>query len=158
MHELIAAILFAIEATQVNAVLSPRAAKARIPIVTQLIVKYSNVVRLDPVMVAAIVSIENPRLVPAARGGANVGIMQVHPAWLRRTDWQRECGSDLTNVETNICFGTKVLRAHLDEHDELTKGLLAYNGCKTTKCRGYATKVLARRDAARRAVSHIDQD
>jgi soluble lytic murein transglycosylase-like protein len=150
MHPLLVAVLLAVEATQVHAALGSQARATRKVRVTELIVKQAYATRMDPVLVAAIVSVENPRLDSAARGGANVGIMQVHPAWLRRSDWQRECGSDLTNVETNICFGVRVLRAHLAERESVDDGLLAYNGCRSEKCRGYATKVLNRRAAALR--------
>ena len=149
MPSLLAVVLFALSATQVDAALGKQASPARRAAVTQLILKHAQLVQMDPVLVAAIVSMENPRLAPSARNKSNVGIMQVHTLWLRRTDWQRECGDDLTNIDTNVCFGVRVLQVHLDEHESTFDGLLAYNGCKSTRCRSYATRVLSRADAAR---------
>jgi hypothetical protein len=149
MPSLLAAIVLAFNVAQVDAALGTQATPARRAAVTQLILKHAQTVRMDPVLVAAIVSVENPRLTPGARNRTNVGIMQVSTGWMRRTDWQRACGDDLTDNDTNVCFGVRVLQAHLREHDSTIDGLLAYNGCKSTKCRGYATRVMSRADAAR---------
>jgi soluble lytic murein transglycosylase-like protein len=149
MHSLLVAILLAFNATQVDAALGRQSTPARRLAVTNLIIRHAQAVHMDPVLVAAIVSVENPRLTPGAQNKSNVGIMQVHKGWLRRTDWQRACGDDLTDIDTNVCFGVRVLQAHLEEHDSTEDGLLAYNGCKSTKCRSYATRVMSRADAAR---------
>ena len=149
MSSLLAAVLLALSATQVDAALGKQASAARRAAMTQLILKHAQSVQMDPVLVAAIVSMENPRLAPAARNKSNVGIMQVHTTWLRRKDWKRECGVDLTDIDTNVCFGVRVLQVHLEDHKTTVDGLLAYNGCKSAKCRSYATKVMSRADAAR---------
>lgn len=158
MPSVLVAILLTLDAIQVQAALRVRATAARTNTVTQLIVKHARAVDVDPVLVAAIVSVENPRLSPTARHRTNVGIMQVSTRWSRRGDWQRACGIDLLHVETNICFGVRVLRLHLAEHESLVDGLLGYNGCKSAKCRGYAATVLARRDAARARLNAPEND
>jgi len=148
MPAMLVALLLLLHTSQVKTALGHRASSKRVATVSRLIVKHANDLRVDPVLVAAIVSIENPRLESAARGGKNVGIMQVDSRWLRRNDWKRECGEKLTDADTNICFGVRVLQVHLEEYESVTDGLLAYNGCKSAKCRGYAERVIARRDAA----------
>lgn len=148
MSGLVFALLLAIHGAPVTAALGPHAPESRRAEVSALVVKHALMVDIDPTLVAAIISIENPRLLPRARNKSNVGVMQVHTAWLRRKDWQTVCGTDLTDMDTNICFGVRVLTTHLIERRELASGLLAYNGCKSQHCRRYVTRVLARRDAA----------
>ena len=148
MSSLIFAFLLAVHGAPVSAALGPYAPDARRAEVSALVVKHALTVDVEPTLVAAIISVENPRLLPHARNKSNVGIMQVHTGWLRRKDWQRACGTDLTDIDTNICFGVRVLTAHLIERRGLVNGLLAYNGCKSQHCRSYVTRVLARRDAA----------
>lgn len=130
-------------------ILGTRGAKPTVAAdVAVLIQHHSMVQKLDPYLVTAIVTVENPTLRAGARNPSGAtGIMQVMPGWLRiRPDWKRECGSNLANTATNICFGVRVLRLHLAEHpSSLRKGLLAFNGCRKLSCRRYPSIILRRR-------------
>jgi soluble lytic murein transglycosylase-like protein len=101
---------------------------------------------VDPRLLLAVMSVENPWLEPGALSPAGaVGLMQVMPfhagAW--------GCGSeDLTDPETNVCHGTRILAHALRRLDgDLERALLRYNGCvrgtNTPDCRSYPGRVLA---------------
>ena len=105
---------------------------------------------VDPLLVVAVISIENPDLNPTSVSSAGArGIMQVMPQWVR--SFRERCGQDLTNVDTNICYGVNVLQLHIDDaRGSVQRGLLAYVGCvKDVACRSYPEAVMRRwRDAA----------
>lgn len=134
--------------TVADALQTRGASKVRAESVAIAIQHHAKQLKLDPFLVTAIVTVENPELRASARNRSGAhGIMQVMPGWLRqRPDWRRECGSNLANINTNICWGMRVLRLHLDEHPKsLRKGLLAFNGCRRASCKQYATIILQRR-------------
>src|SRR5690606_30551500 len=83
---------------------------------------------LDAHLLAGVLLVENPWLNPdtASFVGAT-GLMQVMP--LHAGGWG--CGSDdLTDVESNICHGARILAWNLAETDgDLERALLRYNGC-----------------------------
>ncbi len=119
--------------------------------------KYAHELQLDPHLVLAIITVENPNLKPTAKNPSGAtGIMQVMPGWVRlRPDWVRKCGRNLSHIETNVCFGTHVLAYHLADHPtSVRRGLLAFNGCKSKgPCRSYPDIVLKRaKDYAARKV------
>lgn len=95
----------------------------------------------DPLMVAAIISVENPRLDRYAMSVAGAqGIMQVMPLW--KTSGFRGCGSDLTHDRTNVCYGVRVWRHYVANSDGHSRALLAYNGCvRAPGCSRYASLV-----------------
>ncbi|HVT39792.1 MAG TPA: transglycosylase SLT domain-containing protein [Gemmatimonadaceae bacterium] len=100
---------------------------------------------IDPLLVVAVIAHENPDLNPAAVSSAGAtGIMQVMPQWL--ASFSATCGNDLLAVETNICFGIRVLQSHLeDAHGSLERALLSYVGCiRDFACRSYPGRVLNR--------------
>jgi hypothetical protein len=129
-------------------ILGTRGAKPAVAAdVALLIQHHARDQHVDPYLVTAIVTVENPALRNNARNASGAtGIMQVMPGWLRlRPDWGRECGANLAKTSTNICFGIRVLRLHLAEHPtSVRKGLLAFNGCRKVSCRSYPTIVLRR--------------
>jgi soluble lytic murein transglycosylase-like protein len=104
---------------------------------------------VDPHLVLALITVENPTLAVRARShrGAT-GPLQVMPGWLKqRPDWAKACGDVLTNIRTNVCWGTRILALHLAETKTLRAGLLAFNGCRRrgTSCTHYPDIVLRRR-------------
>ena len=106
---------------------------------------------IDPLLVAAVIAMENPDLNPSSVSSAGaVGIMQVMPQWGR--SFRERCGGgDLTDVGTNVCFGVNVLQSHIDDaQGSVPRGLLAYVGCvKDVACRRYPEAVIRRwRDAS----------
>jgi len=106
---------------------------------------------VDPWLVVAIIRYENRELVRTSRSSVGAtGIMQVMPHWVR--SFSGNCGHDLTHIETNICMGVRVLQVHLREaRGSMTRGLLAFNGCKSEACQTYPGLVLRRRSALRLA-------
>lgn len=118
---------------------APRAAQ-----VASVIVQQSARWRADPLMIAAIVTVENPDLTPHARSHAGAqGLMQIMPGW--RKSLQRVCGSNLRDDRVNICYGIHVFQQALQEHRSTHRALLAYNGCRTrSRCGQYPQLVLAR--------------
>jgi soluble lytic murein transglycosylase-like protein len=102
---------------------------------------------VDSRLLLAVVAVENPWLEPGARSPSGaVGLMQVMPfhagAW--------GCASsDLTDLEVNICHGTKILADAIRRQDgDLRRALLRYNGCvrgtNTPNCHLYPARVLGR--------------
>ena len=104
------------------------------------------------VLIVAIIAHENPDLNPDATSPAGaLGIMQVMPQWLGA--FRAECGADLHAVETNVCFGVRVLQEHVnDAGGSLTAGLRRYVGCSSTgACARYPGRVLKRWEASKAA-------
>lgn len=110
------------------------------------LVRESNRLRLDPRLMLAVLLVENPALNPRARSSVGaLGLMQVMP--FHRGSWP--CGSDLTAVDTNICYGTHIFASDLrSAHGNVERALLRYNGCvvgaNTPDCRSYPSHVFAR--------------
>ena len=100
---------------------------------------------IDPLLVVAVIASENPDLNPTAKSPVGArGIMQVMPQWRRA--FRATCGDNLLSVETNVCFGVRVLQTHIeDARGSLERGLLAYVGCrKDIACRQYPKRVMNR--------------
>lgn len=114
--------------------------------VAWLTVQYAKENNLPPLLVSAVI-LEESRVKPMARGlVGEIGLMQIHPKYWRGVF--PECGNNLWNIRTNICYGTRVLRWSVEESDfDLISALHGYNGrvrkvSKATKT--YTDKVLAR--------------
>jgi len=121
----------------VASILAPRARDtAAVRPIAQLIVREARTKRLDPVLVANIVRVENPWLLAdtVSRAGAT-GIMQVMPLWAGSFS----CSGPLDDAGTSVCLGTAIFAAYLK--DALRAALLSYNGCTSLRCRGYAEHV-----------------
>lgn len=108
---------------------------------------------LDPATVVAILIMESGGK-PTARSSVGArGLMQVMPFWAGR--W-RGCGSDLYDIEENICNGTSILAWYLRSHATERQALLGYNGCvrgtNTPNCFTYPEKVLRLREQIKREI------
>ena len=107
---------------------------------------------LDPATVVAIVLVESRGRPGATSFVGARGLMQIMP--LHAGLW-RGCGTDLYDIETNLCYGTSILADNLQRFggDE-RRALLAYNGCirgaNTPDCHTYPAKVRRVRDRVRR--------
>lgn len=107
---------------------------------------------LDPAVVLGIIHVENRELKPrAVSKDGSVGVMQVQPRW--RASFARQCGRNLFDIDTNVCFGTAVLALNVTEAATLEGALLRYNGCvsRKSRCRRYARLVLQAAEEARNA-------
>ncbi|MEX2465782.1 MAG: transglycosylase SLT domain-containing protein [Gemmatimonadota bacterium] len=102
--------------------------------------------RIDPRLLLAVMTVENPWLELAIRSpmGA-VGLMQVMP--FHAGNWG--CGSDdLTDLDANICHGAEILAHAIQRtNGDLDRALLRYNGCvrgtNTPDCHLYPSWVLS---------------
>jgi len=114
--------------------------------VAEHIVTQSKKYNVDPALITAIVTVENPKLRTDARSSAGArGVMQVMPFWGPK--FRAQCGSNMAQDETNVCLGITVLKLNIAEHKQsLEHALRAYNGCTGTrpKCLTYSRVVLVR--------------
>jgi soluble lytic murein transglycosylase-like protein len=100
---------------------------------------------LSPSLIAGVMQVENPWLVPdtASYAGA-VGLMQVMP--FHTDDNRHACETtDLEHVESNVCYGAGILSMYLRSELEkaLRRALLRYNGCvRKEGCESYAELVM----------------
>ena len=106
-------------------------------------------IRMSPSLLAAVLLIENRQLDSAAVSSQGaIGLMQVMPIHAGSYG----CGSgDLTNVDTNICHGARILHLYMVRTRSVSVALRRYNGCvrgaNTPRCHRYPAQVL--RTAAR---------
>lgn len=115
------------------------------------LVEHSYQRGLDPATVVAIVLVESSGRPGATSFVGARGLMQVMP--LHQGEW--DCGSDLYDIEANICYGTSILAWNLRRFSgDERRALLAYNGCvrgtNTPDCHTYPTKVRRVRDRVMR--------
>ena len=102
---------------------------------------------IDPRLLAAVMLVENPWLDLGIRSSAGaVGLMQVMP--FHAGNWGCP-GADLTDLETNVCHGSRILADALRRSNgDLSGALLRYNGCvlgtHTPDCHQYPEWVFTR--------------
>ena len=106
------------------------------------LVEHSYARGLDPATVVAIVLVESSGRPGATSFVGARGLMQIMP--IHEGHWG--CGPDLYDIESNLCYGTRILAWNLDrfQGDE-DRALLAYNGCvngsNTPDCHAYPDRV-----------------
>jgi soluble lytic murein transglycosylase-like protein len=114
------------------------------------LVEHSYARGLDPATVAAVVLVESSGKPTATSFVGARGLMQVMP--MHEGHWG--CGGDLYDIESNLCYGTRILAWNLArfQGDE-QRALLAYNGCvngtNTPNCHTYPSKVRRMRELVR---------
>lgn len=105
---------------------------------------------LDPATILAVVLVESSGQPGATSFVGARGLMQIMP--LHEGSW--DCGTDMYDIEDNLCYGTSILAWNLDRFggDE-RRALLAYNGCvrgtNTPNCHTYPDKIRRLRDRVR---------
>lgn len=110
------------------------------------LVREGEAVGIDPRVLTSVLLVENPWLDPSATSSVGaVGLMQVMP--FHRGHWACT-GEDLTDLDTNICYGARVFENALTRSKgNLDRALLRYNGCvrgtNTPDCHLYPGKVYA---------------
>lgn len=94
----------------------------------QLVYRESNLRALDPDLVLAVIQIESAfDRYAVSRVGAQ-GLMQVMPFWRMEIGRPQD---NLTQVETNIRYGTVILAHYLDvSQGDLVDALARYNGSR----------------------------
>lgn len=104
--------------------------------------QYADSLDLSPALLVGVIGVENRELDPRARSSAGaMGIMQVMPHWKRDL---RSCGTDLTDIRTNVCYGARILKLELAHAATLKGALLRYVGCVHSDCRAYVRTVTAK--------------
>lgn len=105
---------------------------------------------LDPSLILGIIRTENPWLKPdTINSYGAVGLMQV-VGWLHGGEYP-QCGDDLTDIDTNLCYGVRIFEDKLvHARGDTAKALLFYNGCAGETyipgCEDYDDLVRARGD------------
>lgn len=101
---------------------------------------------LDPATVLAVTLVESRGHPNATSSVGARGLMQVMP--VHRGQW-RGCGSDLYDIDDNLCNGTRILAWYLRTYNDERRALLGYNGCvrgsNTPNCFRYADRVTSQR-------------
>lgn len=111
------------------------------------LVREANQVGLEPRLLLAVLLVENPWLDPEIRSPVGaIGMMQVMP--IHAGGWA-PCGSDLEDVDSNICHGARIFAHYFDRSGgNVERALLRYNGCvngtNTPDCHQYPYHVFAR--------------
>jgi soluble lytic murein transglycosylase-like protein len=110
------------------------------------LVREANRTQVEPRLLLAVLLVENPWLKPRARSPVGaVGLMQVMPVH----DGQWGCGSNLEDIDTNICHGARIFANDLRRTGgDVERALLRYNGCvhgtNTPDCQQYPNRVFAK--------------
>jgi soluble lytic murein transglycosylase-like protein len=112
--------------------------------IARAIVKEARHLRVEPSLLAGVLLTENARLEPRSVSSQGaIGLMQV----MRFHAGEYDCdSSDLVQVESNICHGSRVFGLYLRRTGDVRRALLRYNGCvrgtNTPNCKRYPSKVL----------------
>ena len=116
---------------------------------------------LDPALLIGILLTEDVTLDPNARSSvAARGLMQVMP--FHAGKW-KECPSNsLTDIASNICYGTSILAQYIKRAPSVQSALQHYNGCvhgtNTPNCSTYSGKVLKYADKAASQMLNVNLD
>ncbi len=107
------------------------------------LVEHANARGLNPATVLSVLLIESEGKPSATSPVGARGLMQVMPFWSGKF---RGCGSDLYNIEANICSGTRILAEYVrGAAGDERRALLGYNGCvrgtNTPNCHVYPDKI-----------------
>ncbi len=106
---------------------------------------------LDPALLIGLLIAENAKFDVNARSNVSArGLMQVMPFHVGK--WSQCPSRDLTDIDTNVCYGTAILEDFVKRSPNLERALLRYNGCvrgtNTPRCHTYSGKVLRYADRA----------
>ena len=112
--------------------------------IARALVKEARHLRVEPSLLAGVLLTENARLEPGSVSSQGaIGLMQVMHFHAGEYDCD---SSDLLQVESNICHGSRVFGLYLKRTGDVRRALLRYNGCvsgrNTPNCKRYPSKVL----------------
>jgi soluble lytic murein transglycosylase-like protein len=122
------------------------------PQIATAIRRESTLTGIPVPLILGIIRTENPWLKPdTVNSYGAVGLMQVVPRF--HLGSYPKCGTDLTDIDTNVCYGVRILIAKIGAaKGDTTKALLFYNGCwgetYVEGCERYSTHVRERGLAA----------
>jgi len=117
---------------------------------------------LDPALLIGVLLTEDAKLDPNARSNvAARGLMQVMP--FHAGKWKECPSTSLTDVASNICYGTSILAQYMKRAGGSVRSALQhYNGCvhgtNTPNCSTYSGKVLKYADMAASQMLNVNLD
>ena len=132
------------EEARVTEMLSARTSDAsRVERITAALMREAKRANLQAPLLVGVLLTENPDLEPRATSAAGArGLMQVMP--FHAGHWGCP-SSDLFDIDSNICYGVRILADNLRHSRDLRSALLRYNGCvrgtNTPDCYLYAARV-----------------
>jgi soluble lytic murein transglycosylase len=94
------------------------------------IVREAHAAKLDPILVASVISVESGFNNYAVSPVGAMGLMQLMPAtagWLSKDDVAPVAGNHLFDFEKNVHLGTQYLAALIQKFGSVDKALVAYN-------------------------------
>lgn len=116
------------------------------------IIFYSQKLGIDTALLRAVADVENPTMDPLAKSSKGaLGLMQVMPFWVGV--FHEACGgSDLLDVEENVCYGAHILDYYLTSckltsrtrKEAILCALKKYVGSSGLQGEKYASDVIAR--------------
>lgn len=119
--------------------------------IAKAIIREGGKRNLDPATLIGLLLTEDAQLDPNARSNVNArGLMQVMP--FHAGKWKQCPSKDLTDIDSNICYGTSILADLVKRSPSLKTALQRYNGCvrgtNTPNCYTYSGKVMKYADMA----------
>lgn len=95
---------------------------------------------IPPKIVTSIIGVESEGNINATGQVGEQGLMQIYPKYWRGVF--PECGDNLYDPITNVCYGVSILKLHYSRTGDLEESIMLYNGSKTST--KYLNKVLTR--------------
>ena len=126
--------------------------------IARAIIREGGKRNLDPALLVGLLLTENAKLDPRASSNVNArGLMQVMP--FHAGKWKQCPSRDLTDIDSNICYGTSILADLVKRSPSMQRALLRYNGCvrgtNTPNCYTYSGKVMKYADQAASAMLKV---
>ena len=114
--------------------------------IVQTAYRAAELMKLDPLLVLAVISIES-RFNPIAESGMGArGLMQIIPKYHLEKLAEHGGEEAVLDPESNILVGTRILREYVRRTGSLEAGLQFYNGAAWDETARYTRKVLAERE------------
>jgi hypothetical protein len=111
--------------------------------------------KVDPLLILAVISVES-RFNPLAESGMGAkGLMQIIPRFHR--DKFGPLGGDKVAFDphANIAVGARILKEYIRRTGDVADALQMYVGASTDDDNGYSTKVMAERDRLSQVLRHF---
>ncbi len=86
---------------------------------------YSERFELPHNLILGVISVESQFDHFAMSGSGARGLMQVMPFWKKKLGSEND---NLFDIETNIRYGSAILRMYIDRYNKVSRALAAYNG------------------------------
>lgn len=93
--------------------------------ISWIIISQSEAKHLNPLLMTALVLTESGGHIKALGSHGERGLTQISKIW-----WGKfpDCGKNLWNPKTNICYGASVLNVYITQRGGIKEGINSYNG------------------------------